>query len=76
MSWLKDVILVEGLKANLISITQLKNQNLLVKFSKGRYSVLNTKDVFIIERNWSSYNYYVLYHSAICSDYTSSNVEP
>ena len=41
LSRLKSVLHVEGLKENLISISQLCDQNLLVKFIKNTCKVLN-----------------------------------
>ena len=38
---LRDVLLVKGLKFNLISISQLSDQDLFVKFTKGKCIVLN-----------------------------------
>ena len=37
---LRDVLLVKGLKANLISISQLFNQDLFVKFTKDKCIIL------------------------------------
>ena len=41
MPKLRDVLLVEGLKVNMINIGQLCNQNLFVKFTNDRCIVLN-----------------------------------
>ena len=38
---LEDVLLVEGLKANLISISQFCDQDLFVKFTKGTCTVMD-----------------------------------
>ncbi|KAG9445159.1 hypothetical protein H6P81_016499 [Aristolochia fimbriata] len=46
---LKNVLLVDGLKANLISISQLCDQNLHVKFTKDGCQVMDDKHISILE---------------------------
>ncbi|KAG9454310.1 hypothetical protein H6P81_007214 [Aristolochia fimbriata] len=46
---LKNVLLVDGLKANLISISQRCDQNLYVKFTKDGYQVMDDKHISILE---------------------------
>ena len=57
---LKDVLLVEGLKANLISISQLCDQDLFVKFTRGKCTVMDLSNQCIMEGTRSSDNYYLL----------------
>lgn len=42
MPKIENGLLVDGLNENLISIGQLCNQNIYVKFTKNKYFVLNT----------------------------------
>jgi len=57
---LKNVLLVEGLKANLISISQLCDQDLHVKFSKNKCLVFNKSERCVMEGSRSSDNCYML----------------
>ena len=57
---LRDVLLVEGCKANLINIGQLCDQNLLVKFTKDRCTVIDQNQCHIMEGNRSLNNFYLL----------------
>ncbi|XP_024019486.1 uncharacterized protein LOC112091030 [Morus notabilis] len=54
---LKNVLLVEGLKANLISISQLCDQELFVSFSKNKCRVLDEEENCVMEGSRSSDNY-------------------
>lgn len=56
---LQDVILVEGLTANLININQLCDQGLFVKFSKETCIVSNKDNSTIMYGTRSSDNYYL-----------------
>ena len=66
MPKLDGVLLVEGLKANLISISQLYDQDLFVKFTKGKCSVLNQADQCVMEGKRSSDNCYLLTLPGTC----------
>ena len=46
---LKNVLLVEGLKANLISISQLCDQDLHAKFSKNKCFVFDKSENCVME---------------------------
>ena len=56
---LRDVLLIDGLKANLISINQLCNQDLFVKFPKDKCIVVDQDYHHIMKGNRSSDNYYL-----------------
>ena len=60
MPKLENVLLVEGLKANLISISQLRYHNLFVKFIKNKCLVVDSSNTCVIEEERSSYNFYLL----------------
>ena len=53
---LKNVLYVEGLAANLISISQLCDQNLLVKFTKDTCKVFNKSQECVLEGERSDDN--------------------
>ena len=57
---IRNVLLVEGLKANLISIILLCDQNLFAKFTKDKCFVLDQSDGCIMEGSGSSNNCYFL----------------
>ncbi|KAH6779529.1 hypothetical protein C2S52_010766 [Perilla frutescens var. hirtella] len=57
---LEDVLLVEGLKANLIGIIQLCDQGLLVHFTRDKCLVKNKKCVLLIDGDRSRDNCYLL----------------
>ena len=54
LSKLKNVLHVEGLKANLLSISQLCDQKLNVKFTKDNCKVLNRSREVVLEGSRSS----------------------
>ena len=56
MPKLENVVLVNGLKVNLISISQLCDDNLLVQFTKGSCSVTNSPNSCVMEGKRSSDN--------------------
>ena len=60
MPELENVLLVDGLKVNLISISQLCDQNLFVKFTKNKYSVLDNTNSCVMEDRISLDNCYLL----------------
>ena len=63
---LKNVLLVERLKANLISISQLCDQDLHVKFSKNKCLVFDKSENCVMEGSRSSDNCYILTSSFAC----------
>ena len=60
MPKLRDVLLAEGLKANMINISQLYYQNHFVKFTKDRCTMLDQNWCYIMEGNMASNNCYLL----------------
>ena len=70
---LKNVLHVEGLKTNLMSISQLCDQKLNVKFTKDNCKVLNKSGEIILEGSRLSDNCYKLIHSYTCHT-TSLNI--
>ena len=63
---LKNVLHVEGLAANLISISQLCNQNLLVKFTKNTCKIFNDSQECVLEGARSFDNCYKLLQPHTC----------
>ena len=63
---LTNVWLVEGLKANLISISQLCDQNFLVRFTKNKCLVVDESEKSIMEGVRSPDNCYLLTPPATC----------
>ena len=61
-SWLTKIkeCAINGLKANLINISQLCDQDLLVRFAKDKCIVLDQDQEQIMEGNSSSNNFYLL----------------
>lgn len=57
---LKNVMLVEGLKANLISINQLCNEGMNAKFNKEKCMVFDQQQNKILEGRRSHDNWYML----------------
>ena len=53
---LRNVLLVDELKFNLISTSQLCDQDLFVKFTKDKCIVIDQDQHHIMEGNWSSDN--------------------
>ena len=66
MPKLKNVLLVNGLKVNLISISQLCDENLLVQFTKESCSVNNCFNSCVMKGKRSSNNCYLLTSSGTC----------
>ena len=60
MPELENVLLVDGLKVNLISIRQLCDHNLFVKFTKNKCSVLDNTNSCVMEGRISPNNCYML----------------
>ena len=72
---LKNVLFVEGLKANLISISQLCDQELFVSFSKNECRVLDKEENCVMEGSRSSDNCYMLIHPLSCFKTTKEEIE-
>ena len=72
---LKNVLYVEGLKANLLSISQLCDQKLNVKFTKDSCKVLNRSGEVVLEGSRSSDNCYKLIHSYTCHTTLLDNID-
>ena len=66
MPKLYNVLLVNGLKVNLISINQLCDQNLLVQFTKENCSVTNNTNSCVMEGKRSPDNFYMLTSLGTC----------
>ena len=66
MPKLTNVLLVEGLKANLISISQLCDDDLFVRFTRQKCIVMNQDDKQVMEGTRSSDNCYLLAYSSLC----------
>ena len=60
MSKRKNVLLFEGLAMNLINVSQLCDEELLVQFTKNKYMVQNQNHCHIMEGERSSNNCYLL----------------
>ena len=60
---LENAFLVDGLKANLINISQLCDHNLFVKFIKDKCSVTDCTNTCVMEGKSSAYNCYLLTYS-------------
>ena len=60
MPKLENVLLVDGLKVNLISISQLCDDNLFIQFTKGSHLVTNSSNSCVMEGKRSSNNCYLL----------------
>ena len=56
MPKLKDVLFVEELKANLISISQLCDDGLFVNFTRGKCMFMNLSNKCVMEGTRSSDN--------------------
>ena len=57
---LKNVMLVKGLAVNLINVSQLCDEDLLLQFKKDKCIVYNRNHYRIMERERSSNNYHLL----------------
>ena len=66
MPKLENVLLVDGLKVNLISISQLCDDNLFVQFTKGSCLVTNNLNSCVMEGKRSLDNCYLLTFSRTC----------
>ena len=63
---LKNFLHVEGLKANLLSISQLCDQKLNVTFTKDNCKVLNRSGEVVLEESQSADKCYKLIYSHTC----------
>ena len=72
---LKSVLHVEGLKANLLSISQLCDQKLNVKCTKDSCKTLNRSGEVVLEGSQSSDNCYKLIHSHTCHTTSLNNID-
>ncbi|XP_062088723.1 uncharacterized protein LOC133795284 [Humulus lupulus] len=66
----KDVLYVKGLKANLLSISQLCDDHYTVNFSKSTCLVKSTDGCSILSGTRSNDNYYMLDNTEVCSRVT------
>ena len=55
---LKYVLYIKELKANLLSITQICDEDFLVQFSKKRYIIINEEGIQVLEGNRITENCY------------------
>ena len=72
---LKNILHVEGLKANPMSINQLCDQKLNVKFTKNSCKMLNKSGEVVLKRSRSSDNCYQLIQSHTCHKTSHDNIE-
>ena len=63
---LKNVLLVEGLTVNLISVSQLCDEDLLLQFTKDKCLVYNQNHCRIMEGERTSENCYLLTSTSPC----------
>ena len=61
---LKDVLYIKGLKTNLLSITQICDEDFLVQFSKKRCIIINEERIQVLEGNKTPDNCYGLVPTA------------
>ncbi|XP_062093625.1 uncharacterized protein LOC133799644 [Humulus lupulus] len=64
---LENVLYVEGLKANLISVSQISDEGCTVLFSKTDYTVVSTSGTHVLIWIRSSDNCYLLSTSLMCN---------
>ena len=60
MPKLENVLLMDGLRVNLISISQLCDDNLFVQFTKGSCLVIDTSNLCVMKGKRSQENFYLL----------------
>ena len=75
MPKLDNVLLVDGLKVNLISISQLCDDNLIIQFTKGSCLVTNNSNLCVIKGKRSPDNCYLLAFSGTCSTTLINNLD-
>ena len=64
---LKDILYIKGLKANLLSITQICDEDFLVQFSKKGCKIINEEGIQVLEGNRTTDNYYGVVPTALIS---------
>ncbi|XP_062093820.1 uncharacterized protein LOC133799844 [Humulus lupulus] len=64
---LKNVLYVEGLKANLISVSQICDEGCTVLFSKTDYTVVSTSRIHVLTGIISNDNCYLLSTNLVCN---------
>ena len=72
---IKSVLHVKALKANLISIRQLCDQNLIVKFTKNTYKVFNKFEDCVLEGSRSFDNCFKLLQPHTCHNTSFDKIE-
>ena len=70
---LKDVLYIKGLKANLLSITQICDEDFLVQFSKKGCVIIDEEGIQVLEGNRTTNNCYGVVPTATIS-YRSARV--
>ena len=55
---MKDVLYIKGLKANLLSVTQICDENFLVKLSKKGCIIIDEEGIQVLEGNRTTDNCY------------------
>ena len=73
MPKLENVLLVDGLKVNLISISQLCDDNLFDQFTKESYLVINNSKLCVLKEKRSPDNCYLLTLSRTCCSTLMNN---
>ena len=61
---LEDVLYIKGLKANLLSITQICDENFIVQFSKKGCIIIDEEGIHVLEGNRTTENCYRVIPSA------------
>ena len=72
---IKRVLLVEGLKANLLSISQICDQGYTVNFDKENCFVLNKNGENVLEGFRSNDNCYTIFPSIMCQSVVGNNTD-
>ena len=66
LSKLKNVLLVERLTINLINVSKLCDEDVLMQFIKDKCIVRNQNHCCVMEGEMTSGNYYLLTSTSIC----------
>ena len=75
MPKLENVFLVNGLKVNLINISQLCDQNLFVQFTKDKCSIIDITNTCVMEGKRSSDNFYLFTCLGTCCTIVLNNLD-
>ena len=75
LSGLKDVLLVEGLMVNLISVSQLCDENPLVQFIRDKCIIHNQNHYLVMEGQMTSNNCYLLTGTSLGMNKYKKNME-